>query len=187
MHCRSSNIHAQQHYTVKKGYRFSRPQAWCHWTNSPWPGIIKFFPARESLVSDIPPADGKIDKLFLQCMPSMNGLWQPKLLCVVSNKAVFFLLQCWLRSNACSRCPAMVSSGVSSGPCFCLTTGSSNPVTSRPHFPSTSCSSHPSVIFSVLFSALLHLPPSDSNVPTDAGIEPRTDATGALTVRRSNH
>ncbi len=29
--------------------------------------------------------------------------------------------------------------------------------------------------------------PSDSTVPTDAGIEPRTVATGALTVRHSNH
>ncbi len=29
--------------------------------------------------------------------------------------------------------------------------------------------------------------PSDSTVPTDAGIEPRTVATGALAVRRSNH
>jgi hypothetical protein len=29
--------------------------------------------------------------------------------------------------------------------------------------------------------------PSDYTVPTDAGIEPRTVATGALTVRRSNH
>jgi hypothetical protein len=28
--------------TVKKGYRFSRPQAGCHWPNSPCPGIIKF-------------------------------------------------------------------------------------------------------------------------------------------------
>jgi hypothetical protein len=28
---------------------------------------------------------------------------------------------------------------------------------------------------------------SDSTVPTDAGIEPRTVATGALAVRRSNH
>ncbi len=27
--------------------------------NSPWPEIIKFFPARESLVSDIPAGDGK--------------------------------------------------------------------------------------------------------------------------------
>ncbi len=29
--------------------------------------------------------------------------------------------------------------------------------------------------------------PSDSTVPTDAGIEPRTVATGALAVRRSSH
>jgi hypothetical protein len=29
--------------------------------------------------------------------------------------------------------------------------------------------------------------PSDSTVPTDAGIEPRTVATDALVVRRSNH
>ncbi len=29
--------------------------------------------------------------------------------------------------------------------------------------------------------------PSDSTVPTDAGIEPRTVATGALAVRRANH
>jgi hypothetical protein len=29
--------------------------------------------------------------------------------------------------------------------------------------------------------------PSDSTLPTDAGIEPRTVATGALAVRRSNH
>jgi hypothetical protein len=29
--------------------------------------------------------------------------------------------------------------------------------------------------------------PSDSTMPTDAGIEPRTVATGALAVRRSNH
>jgi hypothetical protein len=27
--------------TVKKGYRFSRPQPGCHQPNSPWPGIIK--------------------------------------------------------------------------------------------------------------------------------------------------
>jgi hypothetical protein len=41
--------------------------------------------------------------------------------------------------------------------------------------------------FSVQYSALLHLPPLRSTVPTDTGIEPRTVATGALTVRRSNH
>jgi hypothetical protein len=41
--------------------------------------------------------------------------------------------------------------------------------------------------FYVRYSTLLHLPPSDSTVPEDAGIEPRTVATTALAVRRSNH
>jgi hypothetical protein len=36
----------------------------CH---SPWPGIMKLFTARESLVSDIPAVDGKTANLFLQC------------------------------------------------------------------------------------------------------------------------
>jgi hypothetical protein len=53
-------------YTVKKLSIFLSPGG-KHWPNSPWPGIIKFFPVRESLVSDIPPGDGKIYKLFLQC------------------------------------------------------------------------------------------------------------------------
>jgi hypothetical protein len=42
-------------------------------------------------------------------------------------------------------------------------------------------------IFNMLYSTLLHLSPSDSNVSEDAEIEPRTVATVALTVRRSNH
>jgi hypothetical protein len=33
--------------------------------NSSWPGIIKLFPARETLVRDIPARDGKIANLFL--------------------------------------------------------------------------------------------------------------------------
>ncbi len=40
--------------------------------NSPWPGIIKFFPARESLVSDIPAGDGKAANVFLQCVVPAN-------------------------------------------------------------------------------------------------------------------
>jgi hypothetical protein len=32
--------------------------------NSPWPGIIKLFLARESLVNDIPARDGINDDLF---------------------------------------------------------------------------------------------------------------------------
>jgi hypothetical protein len=34
----------------------------------PWQGIIKSFPARESLVSDIPTGEGKIAKLVLPCI-----------------------------------------------------------------------------------------------------------------------
>jgi hypothetical protein len=45
---------AKTGYTVKKGYQFSRPQSGCHLPNSPWGGIIKLFPARESLVRNIP-------------------------------------------------------------------------------------------------------------------------------------
>ncbi len=51
-------------YTVKKGYRFSRPQLGCHKPDSLCPGIIKLFPACESLVSDIPAGDGKTNKKF---------------------------------------------------------------------------------------------------------------------------
>jgi hypothetical protein len=46
----------------KKVLWFSRPQPGCHLPNSPWSGIIN--PARESLISDILPGNGKIDKLF---------------------------------------------------------------------------------------------------------------------------
>jgi hypothetical protein len=63
-------------YTVKKFYHFSRPQPGCHLPNSPWPGISKLFPARVSLVSDIPAGDGKNDNLFLQCSRLRNS---PKL------------------------------------------------------------------------------------------------------------
>jgi hypothetical protein len=47
-----------------KGCRYPCPQPECHEPNSPWPGIIKLFPARESLVSDIPAGDGKNTKFF---------------------------------------------------------------------------------------------------------------------------
>jgi hypothetical protein len=36
--------------------------------NSPWAGIINLFPARKSLVSDIPAGDGETANLFLQCI-----------------------------------------------------------------------------------------------------------------------
>ncbi len=57
-----------EHHTVKKVIVFPHPQPGCHWPNSPWPGIIKLIPARESLVSDIPTGDGKNDNLFFQCI-----------------------------------------------------------------------------------------------------------------------
>ncbi len=39
-------------------------QPGCHLQNSPWPEIIKLFPARESLPGDIPAGDEKIADLF---------------------------------------------------------------------------------------------------------------------------
>ncbi len=51
-------------YTVKKGSEFPVFNQYVTYQNSPWPGITKLFPARESLVSDIPAGDGKIDNIF---------------------------------------------------------------------------------------------------------------------------
>ncbi len=51
-------------YTVKTGYRFSPPHPGCHRPHSPWTGIIKLSPPRESLISDIPAGEGKFDKHF---------------------------------------------------------------------------------------------------------------------------
>jgi hypothetical protein len=49
-------------YTVKKVTNLPVP-SW-HVTNRTRPGIIKLFPARENLVSDIPAGDGKIVNFF---------------------------------------------------------------------------------------------------------------------------
>jgi hypothetical protein len=46
-------------HTVRKSYPFSLLQPGCHLLYSPWPGIIKLFPARET-VSDIQAGDGKM-------------------------------------------------------------------------------------------------------------------------------
>ncbi len=59
---------------VKKSYRFSGPQPGFHQPNSPWPGIIRLFPAC-SLVSDIPASDRKNDNLFLQCAGLLVPPW----------------------------------------------------------------------------------------------------------------
>jgi hypothetical protein len=42
-------------------------------SDSPWPGIIKLFPARESLVCDIPAGNGKIASLILKCNMKLCG------------------------------------------------------------------------------------------------------------------
>ncbi len=73
-------------HTVKKGYWFSRPQPGCHLPNPPWAGIIKLFPARESLVSDIPAGDGKIANLFLQCIIVFAGLVKINAFVVLSQR-----------------------------------------------------------------------------------------------------
>ncbi len=52
------------HHTGKKGYRFSPLQPGCQLLKPPWPGIRKSFPARGSLVIDIPSRDGKTANLF---------------------------------------------------------------------------------------------------------------------------
>ena len=56
-------------YTVKNGLRFFVQFPNRDVTNQTLPGqgIVKLFPARESLVIDIPSGDSKIAKLFLQC------------------------------------------------------------------------------------------------------------------------
>ncbi len=54
-------------YTVKKVLNFPvppPPQSGCNRPNSPWLALIKLFPARESLVSDIPAGDVNIDTFF---------------------------------------------------------------------------------------------------------------------------
>ncbi len=45
------------------------------------PGIIEFFPARESMVSDIPAEDGNIANFFLHCMCGIGA----SVLCVHDN------------------------------------------------------------------------------------------------------
>jgi hypothetical protein len=59
-------ISLQDSKTVKKVSGFPVLNRGCNLANSPWLGIIKYFPARESLVSDILVVDGKTANLFLQ-------------------------------------------------------------------------------------------------------------------------
>jgi hypothetical protein len=59
----------QKNTHVKRGYRFNRPQPGCHLPNSPRLGKIKLFPAKKSLISDIPAGDAKTANIFysVQC------------------------------------------------------------------------------------------------------------------------
>ncbi len=41
-------------------------------TKLSWAGIIKLFPARESLARNIPAGDGKTANLFLQCIGNVK-------------------------------------------------------------------------------------------------------------------
>jgi hypothetical protein len=56
----------KRRYTVKKEKRLgtSPSPAGCQLSNSPWVGRTKFFPSRESLVSDIPAGEGNVANLF---------------------------------------------------------------------------------------------------------------------------
>ncbi len=76
----------------KKGWRFSRPQPGCHLPNSPWPEKIYLFPARESLVCDIPAGDGKIGKLLLQSNIAFQTTHSS-----FKNQARQIMHICWLK------------------------------------------------------------------------------------------
>jgi hypothetical protein len=54
-------------YTVKKRLATFPSPAGGHSPNSPWAGIIKLLPPRESLVSDIQAGNGNVASLFLPC------------------------------------------------------------------------------------------------------------------------
>jgi hypothetical protein len=61
------------HYTIKKVFRYFRPQAGMSLTKLSLGGnndvIYKLFPPRKILVSDVPAGDGNIEKVFLRCNP----------------------------------------------------------------------------------------------------------------------
>ncbi len=72
-------------YTVKKVYRFSHPQPGCHLPNSHWAGIIKLFPVRESMVSDIPAGDKKIANVFYSVAVFEEGRTELTMECTASE------------------------------------------------------------------------------------------------------
>ncbi len=81
----------------KKGLPFSRPQPGCHLPYSPWTGIIKSFPSRESMVSDIPAGVGKIVNPFLKC--NERGGRAPPTLTAWANFTL--MMECTPESSRC--------------------------------------------------------------------------------------
>jgi hypothetical protein len=54
-------------HTVKKAFRYFRPQPGCHLPNSPWAGIIKYdviIPAQGEFGKRHPGWGGNIEKIF---------------------------------------------------------------------------------------------------------------------------
>ncbi len=70
-----------QRLQCKKGYRFSHPLTGCYKPNSPWPGIINLFLARESLDSDIPTGDGVNNNVFYSVVNEVPGSYPENLAC----------------------------------------------------------------------------------------------------------
>jgi hypothetical protein len=61
---KNNSLASKKNVHCKKSLPFSRPQPGYHLTNSAWSGKIKLFPARESLVRDIPARDGNMANLY---------------------------------------------------------------------------------------------------------------------------
>ncbi len=85
-------------YTVKKGWRQSRPQPGCHLPNSSWARIILLIiPAQGELVSDILAGDGNFAILFY------SVCWIISMLLQLSQKYKFTYLavSLWVWTNKC--------------------------------------------------------------------------------------
>ncbi len=71
--------------------------------NSPWPGLIKLFPQRETLVSDIPAGDGKTANLFYSVdRLTANGWFAPILGSIPASSDTVEsegrqMKQCWIK------------------------------------------------------------------------------------------
>ncbi len=63
----------------RKLLNYSRPERGCHLPNSTWPGIVKLFPARESLVSDILAGERKTANLFYSVFYTVSRILASKL------------------------------------------------------------------------------------------------------------